>query len=52
MNLNGLLITQLSFCSDDVLWTQQRLDGAPLVHRSIALGGLLERQLKIEALPG
>src|SRR5712671_1073256 len=34
------------------LWTQQRLDGAALVHGSIAFGHLFERQLEIEDLAG
>src|SRR5437773_2513995 len=34
------------------LWTQQRLDGAALVHGAISLGYLLERQLEIEDFAG
>src|SRR5258705_6730222 len=34
------------------LWTQQRLDGAALVHGAVAFGHLLERQLEIEDFAG
>src|SRR5437762_8038294 len=34
------------------LWTQQRLDGAALVHGAVAFGHFLERQLEIEDFAG
>jgi hypothetical protein len=49
-NLSDLLITQLSFQWSASLQTKQRLDRASLVHRSVAFGRLLERQLEIEDL--
>src|SRR5690348_7380405 len=33
-------------------WYEQRLDSAPLVHRAIPLGHLLERQLQLKTFPG
>src|SRR4051795_8887978 len=41
-----------AFSSLVVSGTQQRLDGAALVHRSVALGGVVERQGEVEDLPG
>jgi hypothetical protein len=42
--LQGLGRTLLG--ADGESWTQQRLDGAALVHGSIAFGQVLERQLE------
>src|SRR3954466_9282686 len=33
-------------------WTQEHLDGVPLIHRAVPLGGAVERELEVEDLAG
>src|SRR5215216_3561921 len=48
--MNSTLPARVQLCGRVRSWLQQHLDRLALVHRAIALGGLIERELDVEDL--